>query len=147
MNAQQYNFGLNGQPVAASSYVPADKYDHFLCLSKKCKDRVAAKKKVRQAKREERLEKKKLKNEMLRADIEAKRTETKLASQLGAPSPEPQTAATISTGGGGGQPSAQPQQAGFGGGTIMIVVGVLLVGGFLWQQAQKNKAVPVAQAA
>lgn len=133
------NYGLSGQPDEA--------YDNFLCLSRKCKQRKAERHKVK-------MEKRTLKNDQRRAETESMRAETSVMKNIAAPSsPAPQVmrsqAPTIIQ-----QPAAiapaqaKPQQAGFAGNSMMMIVGVLLVGGFIYN-SMKNKQqagvkVPVA---
>jgi hypothetical protein len=123
------NYGLSGQPDEA--------YDNFLCFSKKCKRRKAERHKIR-------MDKRKLKNDQRKAETESMRAETSVMKNIAAP----QTAApqimrsqapTMIQ-----QPSAvapaqvKPQQAGFAGNSMMMIVGVLLVGGFIYN-SMKNK--------
>ena len=62
------NFGLNGYT--------RESWEHFLCLSKKCREN-------KEKKRQLRNEKKALQNEERRADIERQRAETNTISSLG----------------------------------------------------------------
>lgn len=123
------NYGLSGQSDEA--------YDNFLCLSRKCKQRKAERHKVK-------MEKRTLKNDQRRAETESMRAETSVMKNIAAPSSAaPQVmrsqASTIIQ-----QPAAvapaqaKPQQAGFAGNSMMMIVGVLLVGGFIYN-SMKNK--------
>lgn len=111
MISSNFNFGLTGQR--------GDDFDYLFC-GKRCKKR----KKVR-------LEKKKLKNEEKKASIERTRAETKIMTQTLASKPAPKlTAPAIKLPAAGGKLA----QAGFGGNTIMLVLGVLVIGGFFLMQ-------------
>ena len=97
--------------------------------------------------------KRKAKVDARKADTERVRAETKVMQQTVSPTPpapvatmpltqqriaNPQTIAA----GAGNKEMPTTQNAGFGGNTIMIVVGVLLVGGYLYQKSKKGATVP-----
>ena len=137
MELSNYNFGITGQPT--------DEWDNFLCFGRKCKQRKAERHKVR-------MEKRKLKNDQQRAETEALRAETGLTKQLASPAPTPQMApqmmmqqapqptATAQA------PAPQVQKAGMGS-PVMIVIGLLVVGGIVYQSMKKKGAdVPVQTA-
>lgn len=129
MQLQKNNYGLTGQSDID--------FDYFLC-GKKCKKR-------KKEKREIRFERRRLKNDERRADTERTRAETLLMQQSMQPS-RPQSPPPVQQTQAPPQQmtaSVQPQQAGMGGNTLFIVVGVLLVGGFVWTQMNpKNGPVP-----
>lgn len=139
MNLAYNNYGLSGQ-------LPED-YDNFLCLSRKCKERKAARHKAR-------MERKASKTDARKADTERVRAETTVMQQTVSPTP-PAPVATmpytqqritnpqaIASGGTANAQVPQTQKAGFGGNAIMIVVGVLLVGGYLVTRKKKGALVP-----
>lgn len=137
MELSNYNFGITGQPT--------DEWDNFLCFGRKCKQRKAERHKVR-------MEKRKLKNDQQRAETEALRAETGLTKQLASPTPAPQMApqmmmqqapqptATAQT------PASQVQKAGMGS-PVMIVIGLLVVGGLVYQSMKKKGAAAPVQTA
>ena len=127
-----YNYGISGQPN--------NEWDNFLCFGRKCKQRKAERHKLR-------IEKRKLKNDQRRAETEALRADTSVTKQMVAPasSPSPQLAPQmmrqaqqpINT----AQASApQVQKAGMGS-PVMIVIGLLVVGGIVFQSMKKKGAV------
>ena len=137
MELSNYNFGITGQTT--------NEWDNFLCFGRKCKQRKAERHKVR-------MEKRKLKNDQQRAETEALRAETGLTKQLATPAPTPQMApqmmmqqapqptATAQA------PAPQVQKAGMGS-PVMIVIGLLVVGGIVYQSMKKKGAdVPVQTA-
>ncbi|MBL6444674.1 hypothetical protein JMN32_00030 [Fulvivirga sp. 29W222] len=130
MQLQKNNYGLTGQSDID--------FDYFLC-GKKCKKR-------KKEKREIRFERRRLKNDERRADTERTRMETLLMKQSMMPAqvsqapPAQQSAPTSNSQMTASTP--RPQQAGMGSNTMLIVVGVLLVGGFVWTQMNpKNRPV------
>ena len=137
MELSNYNFGITGQPT--------DEWDNFLCFGRKCKQRKAERHKVR-------MEKRKLKNDQQRAETEALRAETGLTKQLASPAPTPQMApqmmmqqapqptATSQA------PAPQVQKAGMGS-PVMIVIGLLVVGGLVYQSVKKKGAAAPVQTA
>jgi len=137
MELCNYNFGITGQPT--------DEWDNFLCFGRKCKQRKAEGHKVR-------MEKRKLKNDQQRAETEALRAETGLTKQLASPTPAPQMApqmmmqqapqptATAQA------PAPQVQKAGMGS-PVMIVIGLLVVGGLVYQSMKKKGAAAPVQTA
>ena len=137
MELSNYNFGITGQPT--------DEWDNFLCFGRKCKQRKAERHKVR-------MEKRKLKNDQQRAETEALRAETGLTKQLASPAPTPQMApqmmmqqapqptATSQA------PAPQVQKAGMGS-PVMIVIGLLVVGGLVYQSMKKKGAAAPVQTA
>ena len=109
-----------------------------MCLGRKCKQRKAERHKLR-------MEKRKLKNDQRRAETEALRADTSVTKQMVAPAPSPQLAPQmmrqaqqpINT----AQASApQMQKAGVGS-PVMIVIGLLVVGGIVFQSMKKKGAV------
>lgn len=123
-----YNYGLSGQSDEA--------YDNFLCFTKKCRKRKEERHKSKMARKES-------KTDQRRAETESMRAETSVMKNIASPntvSPQlmqSQTPTIIH------QPSLKPaqekpQQAGFAGNSVMIIVGVLLVGGFIYNN-MKNK--------
>lgn len=135
MELSNYNFGITGQP--------ANEWDNFLCFGRKCKQRKGEKHKLR-------IEKRKLKNDQRRAETESMRAETGLTKQLAAPSPQmapqmmmqqaPGQAATAQV------LTPQVQKAGMGS-PVMIVIGLLVVGGLVYQSMKKKGATVPAQTA
>ena len=137
MELSNYNFGITGQPT--------NEWDNFLCFGRKCKQRKAERHKVR-------MEKRKLKNDQQRAETEALRAETGLTKQLATPAPTPQMApqmmmqqapqptATAQA------PAPQVQKAGMGS-PVMIVIGLLVVGGLVYQSMKKKGAAAPVQTA
>lgn len=139
MELSNYNFGITGQPT--------DEWDNFLCFGRKCKQRKAERHKVR-------MEKRKLKNDQQRAETEALRAETGLTKQLASPTPAPtpqmapqmmmqqapQPTATAQA------PAPQVQKAGMGS-PVMIVIGLLVVGGLVYQSVKKKGAAAPVQTA
>ena len=134
MNAVIQNFGLSGQP--------GESYDHFICFSRKCKKRKAERHKMR-------MEKRKVKVDERKAGNERTRTETRLMqnnlsnNQNQAVQTQPITRQPMVNPQVMGQQFQQNQappqarQAGMGG-PIAIVVGLLLVGGFIMSKKNKN---------
>jgi len=135
MELSNYNFGITGQPT--------NEWDNFLCFGRKCKQRKAERHKVR-------MEKRKLKNDQQRAETEALRAETGLTKQLASPTPQmapqmmmqqsPQPTATAQA------PAPQVQKAGMGS-PVMIVIGLLVVGGIVYQSMKKKGAAAPVQTA
>lgn len=70
MNLANHNYGLRGQSELD--------YDYFICLGKKCKRKKEKRRRIRN-------EKKKLKNDARRADIERTRAETGMIKQTFGP--------------------------------------------------------------
>lgn len=137
MELSNYNFGITGQPT--------DEWDNFLCFGRKCKQRKAERHKVR-------MEKRKLKNDQQRAETEALRAETGLTKQLASPAPTPQMAPQMmmqqapqptTT---AQAPAPQVQKAGMGS-PVMIVIGLLVVGGLVYQSMKKKGAAAPVQTA
>ena len=137
MELSNYNFGITGQPT--------NEWDNFLCFGRKCKQRKAERHKVR-------MEKRKLKNDQQRAETEALRAETGLTKQLASPAPTPQMAPQMmmqqapqptST---AQAPAPQVQKAGMGS-PVMIVIGLLVVGGLVYQSMKKKGAAAPVQTA
>ena len=139
MNLAYNNYGLSGQ-------LPED-YDNFLCFSRKCKQRKAERHKAR-------MERKASKTDARKADTERVRAETTVMQQTVSPTP-PAPVATmpytqqritnpqaIASSGTANTQVPQTQKAGFGGNAIMIVVGLLLVGGYLVTKSKKGALVP-----
>jgi len=135
MELSNYNFGITGQPT--------NDWDNFLCFGRKCKQRKTERHKVR-------MEKRKLKNDQQRAETESMRAETGLTKQLAAPTPQmapqmmmqqaPQPTSMAQA------PEPQVQKAGMGS-PVMIVIGLLVVGGLVYQSMKKKgAAVPVQTA-
>ena len=137
MNWAYNNYGLSGQSI--------EDYDNFLCFGRKCKQRKAERHKAR-------MEKKASKTDSRKADTERVRAETTVMQQTVSPVPpapvatmpytQQQIANPQSIGATAKEPIAQAQKAGFGSSTIMIVVGVLLVGGYLFAKNKKGALVP-----
>jgi len=132
------NYGLNGQNIDQD-------YDQFLgiCLSKKCKKRKAERHKAR-------IDKKQLKNDQRRAETESLRAETqamttivnpiipptaRVAPVMSSPSPQASSSSTVQT-------APKPAKAGLAGNSMMLIVGVLLVGGFLYSQSKNKTLIP-----
>lgn len=137
MELSNYNFGITGQPT--------NEWDNFLCFGRKCKQRKAERHKVR-------MEKRKLKNDQQRAETEALRAETGLTKQLASPTPAPQMAPQMmmqqapqptTT---AQAPAPQVQKAGMGS-PVMIVIGLLVVGGLVYQSMKKKGAAAPVQTA
>jgi hypothetical protein len=130
MNLAHNNYGLNGQ---SHSYKD---WDNLFGLGRKAKKRKEERHKLKMAKRQAKVEERKAETERVRA-------ETQLMQQTVSPAPPTPAATmpytqqrianpqTIAASGAGQQPVPQTQKAGFGGNAIMIVVGILLVGGYL----------------
>ena len=139
MELSNYNFGITGQTT--------NEWDNFLCFGRKCKQRKAERHKVR-------MEKRKLKNDQQRAETEALRAETGLTKQLASPTPAPtpqmapqmmmqqapQPTTTAQA------PAPQVQKAGMGS-PVMIVIGLLVVGGLVYQSMKKKGAAAPVQTA
>jgi len=130
MELSNYNYGISGQPT--------NEWDNFLCFGRKCKQRKAERHKVR-------MEKRKLKNDQQRAETEALRAETGLTKQLASPTPAPtpQMAPQMMM---QQAPSSQVQKAGMGS-PVMIVIGLLVVGGLVYQSMKKKGAAAPVQTA
>jgi hypothetical protein len=137
MELSNYNFGITGQPT--------NEWDNFLCFGRKCKQRKAERHKVR-------MEKRKLKNDQQRAETEALRAETGLTKQLASPAPTPQMAPqmmmqqTPQPTATSQAPAPQVQKAGMGS-PVMIVIGLLVVGGLVYQSMKKKGAAAPVQTA
>lgn len=119
----QNNYGLTGQSDID--------FDYFLC-GKKCKKR-------KKEKREIRFERRRLKNDERRADTERTRMETLLMKQSMMPTqtsqpPMQQSAPAANSQSQQTNQAGTPQQAGMGNNTLFIVMGALLIGGFVWTQ-------------
>lgn len=132
------NYGLSGQ-------FDEDDYDNFLCFSRKCKER-------KKQRHEARMARKASKTDARKADTERTRAETTVMQQTAAAPPPAAPVArmpltqqqvvnpqTIAPNMRANQQMPATQKAGFGGNTIMIVVGVLLVGGYLYQKSKKGE--------
>lgn len=134
MEISNYNYGISGQPT--------NEWDNFLCFGRKCKQRKAERHKVR-------MEKRKLKNDQQRAETESMRAETSLTKQLASPTPTPQMAPQMmmqqptST---AQAPAPQVQKAGMGS-PVMIIIGLLVVGGLVYQSMKKKGAAAPVQTA
>lgn len=140
MNNAATNFGLSG--------LSDDHYDAF--IGKKARSRRKERRSKRKERKEIRFERRKLKNDDRRADTESKRAETKVMKATMMPGATPTlssvqpmaSAAPVSA----PQPTtvaSAPQQAGMGSNTLMIVVGVLVVGGFLFMNNKgKTQELP-----
>ena len=158
MQIEDTNFGRPGFGLAGLS---EDEYDEFLGLGKKGRRRRKERRARRKERRSIRFERRRLKNDDRRADTEAKRAQTKLmlatmmptsSTSGAAPTKAPlQSAASPSAASAiaarqAGVPATQ--KAGFGGNTLFIVVGVLIVGGYLFmsnkQEQYDPNAMPVA---
>ena len=139
MNLAYNNYGLSGQS--------RDDYDNFLCFGRKCKKRKEERHKAR-------MERKASKTDSRKADTERTRAETTVMQQTVSPTPpapvstmpytqqpitNPQSIAPNAT---AASQVPQTQKAGFGSSTIMIVIGVLLVGGYLMTKNKKGALVP-----
>jgi len=109
MSVAGNNFGFSGQ------------WDNFLCIGKKCRQRKAERHKVR-------MEKKTLKNDQQRAETEALRTDTTLTKQLASPAPQMMTSGADS----------EAQQTSGKQGIIIIIAGVIVAGGILYQILKKK---------
>ena len=137
MNTAANNFGLSGQLTAG--------YDHFLCFSRKCKRRKAEKHKVRLAKRRAKIDDQKASTERTRAEtlLMQNTLDNKQAVQTQPITRQPIVNPQVM--GQQFQPNQAPpaQRAGMGG-PIAIVVGLLLVGGFI--MSKKNKNTPAGAA-
>ena len=134
MNLASNNFGLSGQQHRA--------YDSFFCLTKKCRERKSAKLNAK-------MEKKEAKTDAMRAETERVRAETAImtsaaaAEQAAATMPMTQQS-VVSPDSIAPQGTVAPpvQKAGLGGNTMMIVVGLVLVGGFLIMKNKKAQVPP-----
>lgn len=137
------NFGLSG--------LPDQNYDAF--IGKRARSRRKERRTRRKERREIRFEKRKLKNDDRKADTEAKRAETKVMKATMMPEATPSIQSTTAA-----VPIHEPpisqtentptlQQAGFGSNPLMIVVGVLVLGGFLLinKGGKSNKVQATAQ--
>ncbi len=141
MQIEDTNFGLSG--------LPGDEYDSFLGLGKKGKRRRKARRARRKERRKIRTNRRKLKNEERRANIEAQRAQTRIMTATMAPTPtrssstRRQAAANPASSAAAVNQSGVPmtQKAGFGGNT-MIIIGVLVIGGFLFMNKQQQPANP-----
>ncbi len=136
MEISNYNYGISGQPT--------NEWDNFLCFGRKCKQRKAERHKLR-------MEKRKLKNDQRRAETESMRAETSLTKQLASSTstPTPQMAPQMMM----QQPTAtaqapapQVQKAGMGS-PVMIIIGLLVVGGLVYQSMKKKGAAAPVQTA
>ena len=137
------NFGFNGQIIE-------EEWDSFLCFGRKCKQR-------RQERHKARIEKRKLKNDQMRAETESLRTDIKITDKKGTQEPKAAEVITkiVEVAANSPQPVAQPtqsiiqaspppQQAGMGNGVIMAVVAVLLIGGGIAYKMKMGKQpIPV----
>lgn len=139
MNLAYNNYGLGGQQN--------EDWDNLFGLGRKAKKR-------REERHRARMEKRKAKTDARKADTERVRAETTVMQQTVSPTPptpvatmpytqqqivNPQSIAPNTT---AASQVPQTQKAGFGGSTIMIVVGVLLVGGYLMTKNKKGALVP-----
>ena len=130
MEAIALNFGMNGQ-----------EYDDFLCLGRKCKKRKAERHKVRMAKRE-------AKTDERRAETERIRAETRMMQAMAprpAPAPPANAPAPNAVPNIAQSATPPPAKAGMSNQWI-ILAAVLLVGGFLYTNAKKKPANPLADA-
>ena len=139
------NYGLSGR--GADDY--HDEYDHFLCFGKKCKQR-------KKEKHEARIAKRKAKVDARKADTERIRAESNVLQSTMSPTPStpiatmPLTQQNITNpqqlGNGVNQGVPTTQRAGFGGNTIMLVIGALLVVGYFYQKNKKGGKVQATPA-
>ncbi|MDN5201232.1 hypothetical protein QQ008_07660 [Fulvivirgaceae bacterium BMA10] len=140
-------------------------HDEFLGLGKKARRKRKARRARRKERRSVRHQRRRLKNDDRRADIEAKRAQTAImkATMLETPTQNTSGAAPIqapvqnaasksSASAIAAKQAGVPitQKAGFGGNTLFIVVGVLIVGGYLYmsnkqQQYNPNTIPPTSQ--
>ncbi len=129
------HFGLAGQS--------ADNYDEFLGLGKKARKRRQARRARKKERRSARAERRRLKNADRRADIEAKQAQTAIMKKTMLPTAAPQSASAATPGSPGSAvtPPAS-QKAGLGSNTLLIAVGVLVLGGFLVMNKRKQSYEP-----
>ncbi len=123
MSLIEQNFGFSGQVAKGRIY----EYDDFLCLTKKCKEKKQDRREFRKEKKEARIAKKKAKNDQRVADTERVRAETTLVNQSSLESTQPIAV------------DRQSKKA--GGSSVVIVIGALLIGGYLLKNAKQNKAL------
>lgn len=146
---------MNNPPFGQAGWLAeaADDQDAFLGFGKKARRRRQARRERKNQRKTIRIERRQLKNDNRRADIDAKRTQTGIvrAMMLGTPAPvartstssptprvpitvpirrtppvSPSAAATIKK-----ADVPLTQQAGFGGNTLFLAVGALIIGGYL----------------
>ena len=125
------NFGINGQD---------HDYDSFLCLSKRCKKRKEARHKARMSKRESKTDQRRAETEQMRAETLLMKA---MAQRNAAPTPTSNaTPAPTLTNSNVSGANAKPQvtKAGFGSSGLMMVVGLLVVGGFIYNNMKNKKA-------
>lgn len=128
MQLANRNFGISGQD---------HEYDAFLCFSRKCKKRKEERHKAKMAKRESKTDQRRAETEQMRAEtLVMKSMATKKAAPVPASNAVP--APTIIQQAPQGKP--QVAQAGFGSNKLMMVVGLLLVGGFIYNNMKNKQA-------
>lgn len=153
----QNSFGLAGLSVADTAAINED-YDDFF-FGKKARRRRKERKERKKERRSIRFERRRLKNDDRRADTEAKRAQTAvLTATLASTSPgttqtpsisKPSGTSQVVTQGAAPKASAaeilsnQPnvpltQKAGFGSNTLVIVMALLIVGGYLVMNNQQE---------
>jgi len=118
------NFGLNGQYRQLNS-----DYDNFLCFSKKCKERQAAR-------RKKRLEKKAIRRsskESVMEDLKTVGVVQPLSTIEGKSKPSSERLATKEA------PPIPPQKASLTSSPLLVVGILLVVGGFIYTTFQKGK--------
>lgn len=127
MQLAKRNFGISGQD---------HEYDAFLCISKKCKKRKKERHKAR-------MERKGSKTDQRKAETEQMRAETLVMKSMATPKAAPAVSNAVPAPTIIGQtPQGKPQvaQAGFGSNKLIVVVGLLLVGGFIYNRMKNKQA-------
>ncbi len=122
------HFGMSGQDAA---------YDAFLCFGAKCKRRKRERHKARMAKRESKTDERRAETERTRAETSIMKAMAQQPASLATPASRAVAAPTLIQ----AAPATAPQvaQAGLGSNKLMMVVGLLLVAGFVYNNMQKKK--------
>ncbi|MDW3191921.1 MAG: hypothetical protein R8G66_06140 [Cytophagales bacterium] len=152
------SFGLTGLSTVDIDALNRD-YDDF--IGKKARRRRKERRARKKERRSIRFERRRLKNDDRRADTEAKRTQTAImkATMLSNPAGATKTTSAQQPTQGSGQNVAPKsaaaelrqhqasvpltQKAGFGGNTMVIVIALLIVGGYLFMNKQQEASEEV----
>lgn len=154
------SFGLTGLSTVDIDALNRD-YDDF--IGKKARRRRKERRARKKERRSIRFERRRLKNDDRRADTEAKRTQTAIMKATMLASPSSTSAAKTTSAQQPAQASGQnvapksaaaelrqhqasvplTQKAGFGGNTMVIVIALLIVGGYLFMNKQQEASEEV----
>lgn len=133
MQLDKRNFGISGQD---------HEYDSFLCFTARCRRRKQERHKAKMAKRESKTDQRRAETEQMRAETLMMKAMAMKKNQpqqmpVSNATPTPTIIQQMPQ-----APAAKPQvaQAGFGGNKMMMVVGLLLVGGFIYNNMKNKKA-------